>query len=210
VSPYLVANDFRVPQPWTLGLLLDDAEASDAALTDIIKEASLGVDQYTDDHFEPQAAVTLDFYTYWYDRLFLPRIRAITSVAWRQTDDSFLTLDADTYQIVASAFGATTADQVVIRGRDYLELRTWPAWSAWPQMVRVIGNFAWPETPVDIKRATALMVWDWVKPLGDPLMRSDRWQTADTLVDLSSPNPTRIPAANDILNRYRRSWALVG
>lgn len=208
---YLVPADFRTGtvQSWTLGLTLTESQVSNAALTDIIAAASVGVDQFTDDHFEPQTGVTLDLYVPWYDRLFLPRIRAITSVATRQADDSFLTVAASKYQIVASALGATVADQVQIEGRDYLELRGWgTAYST--TVVRVIGNFAWPVTPVEIKRATALVVWDWARQKSDQLQRSDHWETAGSVFDVTAPNPTRVPEANDILHRYQRALAIVG
>lgn len=214
---YVVPNDFRPDtlQAWTLGLPLTVSEAPDAVLTATIAAVALSVDQLCDDHFEPETGATVYINGRGLRTLYLPkRIRAVTSVAFRQLDATYVTQTATTYVVEGSALAAATEADVNVSGPDYLEATSsvssalGGAWSGgvWPtgaRAVRVIGDFSWPVVPSNIKRAVALLVWNWLKPTNDALRRADSMSTQEATYNLSA-GLTGMPEADRLLRMYRR------
>jgi hypothetical protein len=144
------------------------------------------------------------------------RIRSVLAVYLRDWGGAWTLQPATTYEVTSSVGGTTWPTVDVLRGQDCIDIiygqpltSTW-AYYYWPTdrgRVKVLGSFGWPETPPEIQRAVALLVWDHFKPRQDILRQADRFSTSELSVDLSGG----LPAANDIMVRMtRRPAALVG
>lgn len=227
---YVAVADFRTGTlaEYCVGLALTTTEASDAQLTAAITRISTRIDQYTNDHFE-SASATYDLNGSGTSRIYLPaRATAITSVSTRDYAGN-LTVQASTaYRFHSSlnAAGSAVVDDFdwvdVIPGQYLTSVATpWvdpdysaAAWPAGAQTIRVIGTFGWLVTPPEIKRATALLVYDHFKPTNQNLRFVSAMSTADanyTFVAPDADNPTGLVEADSIIARYRRdAYLLVG
>ena len=66
------------------------------------------------------------------------------------------------------------------------------------------------EVPSDIRRATALLVWDHYKAESDTLRRAEAWDTPDARFTRSRSKPTGIPEADLIIARFSTTDASSG
>ena len=86
-------------------------------------------------------------------------------------------------------------------GRDLI-----PPSTAWPQglqNISVEGTFGWSVVPEGIKRASALIVYDLLKPRNNDLLRrADSYQTDDASFTVSKSTPTGLPEVDSILIEY--------
>lgn len=224
---YVAVADFRTGTlaEYCVGLTLSTTEASDAQLTAAITRISTRIDQYTNDHFE-SASATYDLNGSGTSRIYLPaRATAITSVSTRDYASN-LTVQASTaYRFHSSlnAAGSAVVDDYdwvdVIPGQYLTSVSTpWTdpdysaaAWPAGAQTIRVIGTFGWLVTPPEIKRATALLVYNSVKPIRNDLGLAQSWTTTDASFDRSVTTPSGLPEVDEIVSRYRRdAYLLVG
>ena len=81
---------------------------------------------------------------------------------------------------------------------------TWPVGT---QTVQVTGDFGWTVTPGDIKRATALYVWDLVSRQSGDLGRAKAFSRGDARIELADG----VPEADEILKDYmRESPVMIG
>ena len=136
---------------------VDSSEATDEQLEDAILAAERTIDRVTEDHFLPQAGITLSFAGQETRMLYLPRrVRALTSVTVRG-----LLVDASFYTIHRSlnAAGTWFADYPDV---DAIERygATWPLlqYQGSPAVV-VVGDFSWAETPRQIRDACAVLAY---------------------------------------------------
>jgi hypothetical protein len=212
---YLSAADFRTATlaEYCKGLAISAADASDADLSSTIARMSRRVDDATNDRFESFSA------TYELDgggrpRLVLPqRCTAVATVKTRDNLGNLTTQPTTVWRLVSSLTETATRPissvdyLAVIPGNQLSGLNSWDwtyCWPQGPQTVQVVGSFGWTTTPTDIKRATALLVWDHVKAL-DPARRSaTTWATIDTNYVTTEGGPSWLREANDILGSYRR------
>lgn len=208
---YVAPADFReqTRKPWTQGLLLDESLVDDY-FEDVIALVQERIDDELGDTFEPPSPdddITLDLNAYGGRRLYLPRrIRSITSVSTRDLNGTLTAEAATLWRATSSLTGGEFADGPY----DYLELIPGQYLSTgwWPygaQTVQVVGKFGWPAPPDDIKRLTALYVYDYVKPKDHPLTNVESRTTLEgTIVYGPSEEIERIR------DRYRRKAVLVG
>jgi hypothetical protein len=219
---YLTPAEFR-PQTlasWCSGIELTAAQIGDADLTAAIASVSQRVEEKTGDYFTKQAGLVLE-----HDvaapsaRLYLlRRCTAVTTVKTRYYDES-LTTQATSPAPYRLHSSLDTAGAVRTQGLDYLELTVagvglvgtyWGPWT-WPvgtQTVQVTGDFGWTVTPGDIKRATALYVWDLVSRQSGDLNRAKAFTSGGgARIELADG----VPEADDILKDYMfRSPVMIG
>jgi hypothetical protein len=216
---YVAPADFR-PQThasWCAGLELTASQAPDADLTVAIASVTQRINDKTNDFFEATVGLVLEHDVYAPSpRLYLMRrCTAVTAVKTRYFDGTLVTQDANAYRL-HSSLDSTGA--VEIQGSDYLDLTYWGVglsgtyWGPWnwplgTQAVQVTGTFGWTVTPGDIKRATALYVWDlFFRQAGD-LQRAKAFSRGDARIELADG----VPEADEILSRYmRQSPVMIG
>jgi hypothetical protein len=224
---YLVPNDFRSAtlNEVCKGLSLEVAApdtVSDAALITAIARMSMRIDDWTNDHFEPQAGIeTLDVP---YESIFLYLPRRTTAVSQVQTQDptGLLTTQAATSYRLLSSLDATgsnlreaqsSTDKLTIvppPGNGLVvTLSTTPwVWPVGPATILVTGTFGWTVTPGDIKRALALIVYFHFKPLNNTLRMAETVNVADAAIRFGATVPSGIPEADDIIFDYKRDLAI--
>ena len=162
---YIIAADFRLATlaDWCIGLDETTADVSDANLTTLIATASALFDKYTGDHFEPEAGLTLVVDGEASPHLWMPkRIRAVTSVSVTYYGGSTPVVVPST----SYTFEAFTGDFSMLEHESRISL--WPGlyigWpGGWPKgrsNITVVGDFSWPSTPGEVKRAVALACWE--------------------------------------------------
>jgi hypothetical protein len=219
---YIVPADFRpeTTASWCAGLVLTADQASSPDLTVLIAGISQRVEERTGDYFTKQAGLVLE-----HDveapskRLYLQRrCTAVTTVKTRYYDES-LTTQATSPAPYRLHSSLDAAGAVKIHGLDYLELTEagvgligtyWGPW-IWPvgtQTVQVTGDFGWTVTPWDIKRATALHVWDAVFRQSGDLQRAKAFTSGGgARIELADG----IPEADAILADYTyKSPVMIG
>jgi hypothetical protein len=225
---YIEAADFRSTTlaEYCAGLVLSTADVSDDDLIDAaIVRVSAQFDDWTNDDFLPSE----DDQTYDLDggggrKLFLPRrCTVIDTVSIRDDAGDLTELDPDVYRLTTSL---DSEGVKAVGDYDYLEIVPGqsvdvslsttqnPAWdryasgSVWPegpQTVQVVGTFGWAETPGDVKRACAILVYDHFKPVNPNLRRADRWATPEGASFSSSlTEPTGLPEVDEVIARRRR------
>ena len=211
---YVQLNDFRSASlaEFCRGIPLTAAEADDTDLAAAIARMQLRVDDFTNDRFE---AFTT---TYLLDgrgriRLVLPnRCMSVATVKTRDNVGTLTTQATTVWRLVQSLTESGTQPissfdyLAVVPGQQLAGMNSWDwpyAWPTGPNTVEVTGSFGWPSPPSDIRRATALMVWDHFRGL-DPMRRSaTSWATLDTTYGPTSGS-TQLQEANQILTEYRR------
>lgn len=208
--PYIVPNDFRevTVKPWCRNLVLTEA-VGDTELAAAIAVIQGRVEQDLMDDFEPPNPdndVTLELDGSGQCRQYVARrIRAITTVKTRDSSGALTLEDAGTYRIHASldTGGLVMLDQ---RRQDWLEvipgrlLSTGADWWPWgPQTVQLVGKFGWGAVPEDIKRLTALRVYEYVKANANPLTTIQQVNYGDH-VEIRGESREM----GEIVKRYRR------
>jgi len=200
---YIAAADFRqlTIKPWCAGLVLSEADGTDAYLDLLIGLVTGRVEADLGDDFEPpnpdsDEVILLEWTGGW--RLYVPRrVRSLTTV---ETQDSAGTYTATTaYRLRSSLNTAGTAMQDG-RRQDWLE--DWSGtglWASGGTTVRLTGKFGWTAPPTDIKRLVALLVYDLAKSKADPLSNIAQRSTLDATIIYGEPREIV-----EISNRYRR------
>jgi hypothetical protein len=123
-----------------------------------------------------------------------------TGLFGTETTSSYvLSSSLDSAGIIAMGIGdylEVAGDKVLRSGFDY--------WPDGEDKVRITGKFGWKETPNDIKLATAMLVFDRMKPDSDVLRRAERWQTNDAEFSRSRSGPTGLPVVDRVIDSFRR------
>ena len=209
---YVAAADLRerTRKPWAAGLVLGEADGSDADLDNIIAIVTSRLELELNDDFEPpnpdnDEIIDVDgtgTYT-----LYLPRrTRSLTTVKTRDDLGNLTTQASTTYRLSSSLNAAGTAmlngaklDELVA-----LNLSTvcWPLGIA---TIQLTGKFGWAAVPDDIKRLVALDVYNIVKATADPLSTITQRTTVDAII-LEGDSRER----GNIVTSYRREGVLVG
>jgi hypothetical protein len=227
---YLTAADFH---PDTLneacqGYALGDVDA--AKITSAIARLSQRLDDYTNDHFESEAALVLEIDGTGSPRLYLPkRCTAVTSVKLRDETGTLGSAQAATAYRLRSSLYATGSKRLDTRQLDWLDLVPYSGglvsvpsgtdgycWPAGPQTVQVTGTFGWTTCPSDIKVALAQMVWDHFTAQGGALGRTEQLTANGETFSFVATDPeagffTGLRDVDAIINNYRRSYpVLVG
>jgi hypothetical protein len=215
---YIVPADFRpeTTASWCSGLVLPADQASSGDLTIAIAAISQRIEEKTGDYFTKQTLVLEHDVTPRNTgdegrRLYLQRrCTAVTTVKLRDyTGTLGAAQTASLYRLHSSL---DTAGAVQLGELDWLDLvplsagltglsvtNPW-AWPVGPQTVQVTGDFGWTVTPGDIKRATALYVWDlFFRQAGD-LGRARAFSRGDARIELADG----VPEADEILKDYMR------
>jgi hypothetical protein len=199
-----------------MALSMTDAP-TDALITAAIARLSTRLDNWTNDHFETDA-LTLDLDVYLASsRLRLPkRCTAVTTVNTRSPAGVLTLQPATAYRLSSSLEQAgslrtegSSIDTIDIILDTTLGLTgtLWDGEWVWPvgtQTVQVVGSFGWTDTPADIKRAMALLVWDHFKPQASALRQASRQTSADLTVEYAITEPSGIPEVDDIIADYKR------
>jgi hypothetical protein len=219
---YLVFGDVRPDSAaeFASQLTLSESDVGDdAAITSAIARMSQRIDDVTNDHFESET-VTLELDGDGTDRLMLPkRCTAVTTIKTRDSAAVLTTQAATVYRLHSSLY-STGSKRLEQGGLDWVDIvplsaglslsleGPW-AWPCGPQTVQVVGTFGWTTTPGDIKRLTALLVYDHFKPIRSDLRRTDQFTTpGGERVLMADTDPFGIPEADDIVASYRRVNAL--
>ena len=218
----LIPADFAVAtkKPWCEGLTLGE-EAGDSGasgyLVSVITQIQERLENELNDTFEPPNPdndITIDVNGSGTQRLFVPRrVRSITTVKTRDSLGNLVAEASTLWRLTQSATGADFTGSEY----DYLDvipgqfLSTGSCWPWGTQTVQIVGKFGWASTPTDIKRLTALLVYDYLKPTDGKLRKTERLQTDTQTFSFIVPEPgaTGIRGADDIIRRYRRQGVLV-
>lgn len=224
---YVAPSDFRAGslQWFTAGLALTTGEASDNLIESCAKRAKELIDRYTGDEFEPTEE-TLILSGEGTSILRVPRrIRTISSVSILRGDGSWSEVDEADYVVSASldeegTIRTADLDYIAVAYGRTLDPLSGPyapnEWSdsrlnpvfgtAFPrgfQNISIDGEFGWNETPEGIKRASALLVYDLLKPKNNDLLRrADSYQTDDASFTIAKTEPTGLPEVDAILVEY--------
>lgn len=208
---YILPADFRAATTkwYTLGLTKTSTEASDAQLTDAIKRASDLIDHHTNDHYEPEASMSIDVDGSGTSILRIPkRIRSVSLVETRDLDGVLTTEVASSYRVIRSLDSTGLArvgslDAIaVVKGRRLVDGSV--GWPIGLETVRVTGTFSWGACPEAIKEAVALLVFDMVSPKRADLHRAEKWETKEHLISVARTIPTGIPRVDQVIDEYRR------
>jgi len=192
---------------------LTTGEAPDSQVTAAIAAASTRLDQWTDDHFEPENALTLDLDGRGRPKLFLPkRIRALTSISFKLSDATFL---AQTYTPAYEMISSVAGSAVDISGMDYIEIvpgqimgNGLSVWPQGPKRVRIVGDFSWPSTPDRIKEAVAVLVWFRFKRSFEDREADQVAMPDGRVFQLRRSEPSGISEVDRIVADYSRAGAL--
>lgn len=211
---YIAAADLRerTRKPWAVGLVLGVEEASDADLDSVIALVATRIELATGDRFDPPVPdndEALDCAGSGTTRLYVPRrVRSITTLKTRDTAGTLTTQASGSYRLHSSlnAAGTAMADGAHLDWLDVLlPLTVGSVWPSGAATVQITGKFGWAAVPDDIKRLTALLVYDAVKARDDPLSRISSRTTIDAAYTYGEPREVL-----DILQRYSRPTVLVG
>lgn len=211
---YVIPADFatKTRKPWTQGLNLTESEGdfgTGGYIESVISQIQEQIENDLGDTFEPPSPdndTTLEVHAYGGHRLFVPRrIRSITTLKTRDLNGVLTTETAAAYRVTQSATGADFTGNVY----DYVDIvsgqsLTTGSWPYGAQTVQLTGKFGWASTPTDIKRLTALLVYDYIKPKDHPLMNIERRTTVDSVIEYGEPQEIA-----DIKARYSRQGVLV-
>jgi len=220
---FITADDLltKTQKSWTHGLHLSESDGDAAYIATVITEVEAWVQLDLADDFEPPTPdndETIELDGKGERRLYIPRrVRSLTTVKTRDLNGVLTLEDSTTYRLHSSLNSTGTAmglDGVgrpskvdwldVISGRT-LTTGVWP-WGS--QTVQLVGKFGWAAVPTDIKRLTALLVYDRVKPLNNHLRKAEKLQTDQAsiiYVNADDPDSTGIPEADRIRRLYARS-----
>jgi hypothetical protein len=88
---------------------------------------------------------------------------------------------------------------------DWLYTGIWQNWPIGTNTIQLTGTFSWETTPEQVKRAVTLMVYDAIKPQGDPLHRAAQWSTSNFQIVRANTNPTGIPEVDNIIDQFTRN-----
>lgn len=190
-------------------------QAPSPDLTEQIAAVTQRIDYLCDDHFSPLTTtidVDVDATS---PRLYLPkRVTAITAIKTRDHLGVLTTQPAGAYRLRSSLDAAGALE---LFAQDYVDLLEWGpglsgpdiTWSyGWPvgtQTVQISGTIGWTVTPGDIKRATALLVWDHFERESGDVRRASRWARGDLTVERASDSLTGMPEADDLLRPFIRN-----
>lgn len=172
---YVAAADFRVGglKSYTWDLALTEADGSNTYIDSVVAAAQLQVDADLNDDFEPAGGdpdETIVFAGNGRETLDLPRrCRSLTTVSTRDAAGSLTAWGTGTWRLDKSLNAAGTA---MVDGRriDYLEVLVGGLLPCWPTMggsIELVGKFGWASPPEDVKRYTAKLVYDRIKPRAD-------------------------------------------
>jgi hypothetical protein len=216
---YLTAADFH---PDTLNEACQGYSLGDvapASLTLAIARLSQRLDDYTDDHFEPET-LTVDLVSDGTTRLVLPRrFTAITSVKFYN--------DAGTLGSAQAAASYRLRSSLIVSGskrlsKDALDWISTVPYSVgftggptgssayrWPTDVQVVGTAGWTTCPGDIKVALAQMVWDHFTAQGGALGRTEQLTANGETFRFVASDPeagfwTGLRDVDAIIANYRR------
>lgn len=227
MSPYLDPDDFRSASLASAcaGLVLDDLD--DVPLAGGIASASLRIDDWTVDHFQPPSPdndVTLNVDAEGTSRLYLPRrCRSVTSVKLRNPDGTLTAAATTSGYRLRSSLNAAGSELEDGRMLDWIDVvyggvgLPAVAWGGsiygWPcgvNTVEVIGKFDWAVVPWRVQRAVALMVYDLFQPSRAGLHVAESLQTDTQVVRFKAPDIsagvfTGIDEADGIIQDLRRA-----
>ena len=184
---YITEADIRPGSALWRDIQLSATEVSSARVTSLIAAATEVIDKLTGDHFETVLDADLTFPSPETTVLVTPgyRLQAVDSIDHIAIDGTVTALEATSYRI--RPWGVE---------RYYLDFP--------------IGNirlnnadYGWTAVPSDIKRASALLIFDAVKGQSADRMLATRWQTGDILFERPVSTETGIPEVDIILKRYR-------
>lgn len=211
---YITPADLRerTRKPWAVGLVLTEGDASDADLTTQIALVTSRIEEDLGDDFEPPSPDNDEIRSvsgWGTERLYIPwRVRSLTTVETLKLDTGVYTVETTAdYRLHSSLNSTGTA---MVDSADWLDIVTpistglyyWP-WGA--GTVRLTGKFGWAVVPDDIKRLTALMVYDAVKATGDPLTRLTQKTTVDAVITYGESREM-----TEIIDRYARDELVAG
>jgi hypothetical protein len=217
----LTPTDFRLESlhEACVGYDLTDDVAESSQLEDAIARLTERLDDYTNDHFEPET-LTLDLVSDGTTRLVLPRrFTAITSVKFYD--------DAGTLGIAQAAASYRLHSSLIAGSKrlskDALDWISTVPYSVgftggptgssayrWPTDVQVVGTAGWTTCPGDIKVALAQMVWDHFTAQAGQLGRASQLAANGETFQFLSFDPeagsfTGLRDADAIIRNYRRS-----
>lgn len=205
---YIVAADLRerTQKAFAAGLILDEADGTDAYLDLIIAQVTTQVELDLADDFEPAGGdpdETLDVDGAGWSRMYLPRrTRSLTTVNTRSSTGTLTLVASTSYRLHSSLVSGTA----MLDGNrfDFLDHLT----SVWPygfQTVQLVGKFGWSAVPTDIKRLVALRTYGIIKAKADPLTTIVQRTTVDSVMTFGPSSEE-----TEIVNRYSRTVPAVG
>lgn len=215
---YVSPLDFfvKTKKAWCEGLTFGEEAGDTAYLTTVITQIQEQIENDLSDTFEPPTPdndITLELDTHGGRRLEIPRrVRSITTLKTRDLNGVLTTEASSLWRLTQSATGADFSgnvfDRVDIVGGQMLSTGLWPYGS---QTVQIVGKFGWATTPTDIKRLTALLVYDYLKPINQNLRHTEKLQTSEQSFIFVNPEAGTygIPEADRIRSKYGRQGVLV-
>jgi len=128
---------------------------------------------------------------------------SVTSVAERDADGNYTTIDSTDYRVYTSLDSAGTdpyADAV-----DVIEyIAEDSTWTEGVLNVRVVAKFGWNTAPWEVKRAVALIVYDMLSGKNAGMHRASEWQTPNMSFNRAEDAFMGIPEVRDLLEQYRQ------
>ncbi len=169
-------------------LKLSPNEASNERLTSEIASATAVIERETGDVFEQKTNQTLTLPVTEFSSFVFTSGYRLTAIGAMLTVDNVGTevaVEASRFRF--HSWGIERVDGYMFPFRS----------------VKLTGvTYGWAATPSDIKRATAMLVYDQLKGQNASRMRATRWQAGDAIFERSENGPTGIPEVDLILARY--------
>jgi hypothetical protein len=198
---YIEPADFHSGsrKAWTEGLALDEGDGDEEYLEGVIAIIQERVDRELHDTFEapnPDNDITIDVDVSGASRrLRIPRrVRSLTTVKTRSATGALFAEPSTVWRLHTSDTPSPSDYLEVIDGQT-ISTGYWPVGL---QTVQLVGKFGYVIPPEDVKRLTALWVYDYVRPKDDPYSSISERTTADGTITYGDGE------VQDIISRYQR------
>ena len=217
-AAYITATQMRAASlaEFAWGLAVDQVRVpDDGHITSTIARVSQDFDDWTNDRFSSDAAVALTLTGSRDRRLELPRrTTAITTLSITNSLGTVTNQASTVYRLHSSLEPAgdrrrpaDDIDYVEMIPFQYLTGATYGptyVWPSEPNSITVTGTYGWTVTPPKVKRAIALLVYDFYNPQADVLRQVIQLNDAGTSYSFQrdAEHPSGIPEVDQTVRDY--------